>query len=125
MRTTTEGSVWFKRLQKELKKLSPHIRIRRIKMGFYRIFWDDAYLHEVYSNMPFKGYDIEHTDPRLENQSYYEEFEDEVETVRTVKNFVEGYYDTLDAIKTRVYMMRNDKEFNERSHNAYKQFIVK
>jgi hypothetical protein len=118
-------SIWFKRFIKECKAISPHIRIKRVKMGFYRIYWKDAYLHEVYEDMPFKGYDIETEDPRLENKSYYEEYEDNVSLIRTIKNYVEGYYDSIDTIKTRVYMLRNDKEFAERSHNAYKQVYIK
>lgn len=94
-------------------------------MGFYRIYWKDAYLHEVYSEMPPKGYDQESFDPRLDSLSYYQEFEDEVETVRTVKNFVEGYYDSIDKIRTRVYLLRNNQEFAEKAHNAYAQHIVK
>lgn len=94
-------------------------------MGFYRIYWKDAYLHEVYSEMPPKGYDIETEDPRLESLSYYQEYEDEVEVVRTVKNFVEGFYDSIDKIRTRTYLLRNNEEFAEKAHNAYAQHIVK
>lgn len=119
------GSYWFKRFVNECKTISPHIRIIPIKMGFYRIYWKDAYLHEVYSEMPPKGYDRETEDPRLESLSYYQEFEDEVETVRTVKNFVEGYYDSIDKIKTRVYLLRNNQEFADNAHKAYAQHIVK
>jgi hypothetical protein len=122
---TAEGSRWFRRLRKELRQISPHIRLVRIKMGFYRIFWKNAYIHEIYKDMPQKGYDVERLDPRLTNQSYYEEFEDNVEVIRTVKNFVEGYYDSIATIKTRSFMMKNNKEFNETSRNAYKQFVVK
>lgn len=94
-------------------------------MGFYRIYWQDAYLHEVYKEMPQKGYDIEEEDPRLESKQYYEEYEDTVDTVRTIKNFVEGYYDSLDHIKTRVYLLKNDKEFEQTAKNAYKQVYIK
>lgn len=94
-------------------------------MGFCRIYWKDSYLHEVYENMPQKGYDIETEDPRLENQSYYEEYEDNVELVRNIKNYVEGYYDSIDKIKTRVYLSKNDKEFAQRAHEAYKTVYIK
>jgi hypothetical protein len=121
----TEGTYWFRRLMRDCRKISPHIRIKRIKMGFYRIYWQDAYLHEVYKEMPQKGYDIEEEDPRLESKQYYEEYEDTVDTVRTIKNFVEGYYDSLDHIKTRVYLLKNDKEFEQTAKNAYKQVYIK
>lgn len=119
------GSKWFKRFIKECQAISPHIKIRPIKMGFYRIFWKDAYVHEVYSNMPMKGYDIFEEDPRLESKAYYEEFEDNVELIRKIKNFVEGYYDSIDKIKTRVYLLRNNSEFAETAHRAYKQVYVR
>jgi hypothetical protein len=122
---TNEGSYWFRRLIKDIKKISPHIRVVRLKMGFYRLYWQNTYLHEVYKEMPMKGYDIEIEDPRLESRSYYEEYEDEVETVRTIKNFVEGYFDSLDTIKTRVWMLRNNDEYARTAANAYSQMIVK
>ena len=119
------GSSWFKRFVRECKAISPHIRIVPIKMGFYRIYWKDAYIHEVYSEMPPKGYDIEIEDPRIESKSYYEEYEDQVSLIRTVKNFVEGYYDSIDKIKTRVFLLRNNQEFAKNAHNAYAQTVIK
>lgn len=119
------GSYWFKRFVRECRNISPHIRIIPIKMGFYRIYWKDAYIHEVYSEMPPKGYDIEIEDPRIESQSYYEEYEDNVSLIRTVKNFVEGYYDSIDKIKTRVFLLKNDAEFAKTAHNAYAQTVIK
>lgn len=120
-----EGSYWFKRLIKDCKKISPHIRFVRLKLGFYRIYWKGAYLHEVYKEMPQHGYDIEEEDPNLEELSYYEEMEDHVKTVRTIKNFVEGYWDSLDVIRTRAYLMRTSKEFNEEATQAYAQAVIK
>ena len=120
-----EGTRWFRRFVKDCKKISPHLKFKRVKLGFYRIYWRGAYLHEVYKDMPEHGYDIEDLDPRLENQSYYEEFEDNTELTRKIKNFVEGYWESLDRIRPRVYLMRHDKEFNERSTNAYRQMHVK
>ena len=69
-----EGSRWFKRFLKDVKKISSHIRVKRIKLGFYRLYYDDAYLHEVYKEMPQYGYDIDDLDPRFESQKYWEEF---------------------------------------------------
>ena len=120
-----EGTYWFRRLQKELRKVSPHIRLVRLKMGFYRVYWQNSYLHEVYKEKPQKGYDIYEEDPRIESRYYYEEYEDNIEITRKIKNFVEGYYDSLDTIKTRVYMLRNNEEFARTSANAYKQMVIK
>lgn len=122
---TAEGSIWFRRFMRDIKKISPHIRAVRLKMGFYRIYWKDSYLHEVYKEMPAKGYDIEIEDPRIESKFYYEEYEDNIELTRKVKNFVEGYFDSIDRIKTRVYLSRNNEEFAKKAENAYKQMVVK
>ena len=75
--------------------------------------------------MPPKGYDWYDIDPRLESRSYYEEFEDQVEMTRKIKNFVEGYSDNLDQIKTRVYQMKHSKEFYRNVVDGYKQMRVK
>lgn len=122
----TEGSRWFRRFVKDCKDISSHIRIVKIKYGFYRIYWKEAYLHEVYKEMPMKGYDIEDDDVRMqESQKYYEEFEDGGEVTRKIKNYVEGYWDSLDTIRTRVYMMKNNDEFRQRAFDAYKQMVVR
>ena len=47
--------------------------------------------------MPRTGYDWVDTDPRLESQKYYEQYEDEIKMVREIKNFVEGYEDSMDS----------------------------
>lgn len=120
-----EGSRWFRRFCKEIKKISPHIRIKKIRMGFYRIYFKQAYLYEVYKEMPQKGYDIEEEDPRLESLQYYQEYEDNVEMTRKIKNFVEGYWESIENIRTRVWMMKHDKEYNEQATNAYKQMVVR
>lgn len=120
-----EGSYWFRRFVRECKRLSPHIRFHKIKYGFYRMYYQEAYLHEVYKEMPEKGYDLTDLDPRLESKDYYEEYEDQVKLTREIKNYVEGYWDSLDRVRTRLYMMQNDKEFNKRARNAYKQMAIK
>lgn len=119
-----EGSYWFQKLKKDVEKMDPHIRFQRIQLGFYRLYWQDAYLHEVYKEMPQYGYDIDDLDPRLDDKSYFEEFEDSVKLTRNIKNYVEGYWDSLDKIRTRLYMIRNDQEFNENARKAYKQMYV-
>ena len=120
-----EGSIWFKRLVRDCKKISPHIKIKRIKGGFYRIYYRGAYIHEIYKECPLIGYDWEIIDPRLESQNYYEEFEDRVDLTRKIKNYKEGYWDAIDRIRTRMYMVRNNKEFYETARRAYKQIRVK
>lgn len=122
---TLEGSPWFRRLCREIKKMSPYLRIVRVKFGFYRIYYKQGYVHEVYKEMPQIGYDMDDLDPRFESQKYYEEYEDEGEKTRKIKNYVEGYYDSLDRIRTRLYMLRHDKEFFENSQKAYQQVVIK
>jgi len=122
-------SIWRKRFEKECKKLSPHIKFKPIKYGFTRIYWvggcEPAYMHEVYDNMPYKGYDIEEKDPRFQSKKYYEEYEDSAELTLKIKNFVEGYWDSLYTMKKRVYMMKNNKEFRNTAIDAYKRVRVK
>lgn len=122
---TTEGTIWFKRLIKDLKKISPHIRVVRLKMGFYRIYWQNSYIHEVYKEMPQKGYDIFEEDIRIGDRKYYQEYEDNIELTRKIKNFVEGYYDSLETIKTRVYLLKNNQEFAESAARAYQQMVIR
>lgn len=119
------GSAWFKRFMREAKKVSPHLRFIRIKMGFWRIYWKDHYLHEVSERMPEQGYDWEDYDPRLESQQYYEDYEDNVELIKTIKNYIEGYRDSIDKIRTRAWMLLHDKEFHERSERAYRKMELK
>ena len=110
---------------KWLRKQSPHIRIKKLKLGFYRVYFQNAYIHEFYEEMPIKGYDFEDYDPRLESQSYFEELEDHYEIVRKLKNYKEGFWDTMDRIQTRLYMMRNNAELNETARKAYQRMVVK
>lgn len=118
------GSLWFRRLKKEAEHLSLHIRFKRIKMGFWRIYYKGAYVHEVYQEMPLKGYDREEEDPRFENHKYYQEFEDQAELTRKIKNYVEGYVDSIKKIKVRIVNMRNDKEAYETARRAYSQMRI-
>lgn len=124
-----EGTPWFRRFYKECKKMSPHIEFKRIKYGFYRIYFHNggerAYIHEVYKEMPYKGYHQETVDPNWQDKSYYEEFEDNVQFIRNIKNYVEGYWDSIRRVRTRIYMLKNDKEFRETATKAYKQIHVK
>lgn len=121
--------MWFKKLVSECKKISPHISFRRIKYGFYRIYWtgggEPAYMHECYKWMPAVGFDMDEFDPRFESHKYYEKYEDRAELTMKVKNFVEGYHDSLATIRKRVRMFRNDKEFRENATAAYRNTKVK
>lgn len=119
-----QGSLWFRRLYRDCMRISKHIRFKRIRMGFYRIYFKQAYVHEVYKEMPLKGYDFIDDDPRFENQKYVEELEDDGELQRKIKNYIEGYYDSLKAIKVRVNSMMNDEEAYKTARNAYKQMRV-
>lgn len=124
-----DGSHWFKRFFKEAKQMSSHIEFRRIKYGFYRIYWkgggEPAYLGECYKEMPEIGYDIEEYDVQLQSQKYYEEFEDRNELTRKIKNFVEGYWESIDRLKTKIYMFKNNREYREMAVKQYSQFVVK
>lgn len=122
------GSYWFKRFQKDAKKISPYIKFKRIKYGYYRIYWagsgENAYLGECSKEMPEKGYDIEEKDIRLESKEYYEEFEDQIELTNKIKNFVEGYWDSIDSLATRVYKLKHDKEFYKTATEGFRQMRV-
>ena len=124
-----EGSLWFRRFKKELHRISPHFKLRRIKYGFYRIYWvgggESAYIHEVYKEMPYHGYDTDTDDFRLESKKYYEQFEDRAELTRKIKNYVEGYTDSVSRIRKRYFMLRNNKEFRDEATKAYRKFYVK
>lgn len=121
-----EGSRWFRRLVKDIKKIDPYLRLVRAKHGFYRIFWKQSYIHEIYKECPYIGYTFTEDDRRMEeSQKYFEEYEDGNEITRKIKNYKEGYWDSLDRIKTRVWMLRHDKEFNRTIENKYKQFVVR
>ena len=118
------GSFWFKRFMREARKLSPYLRFKRIKYGFFRIYYKQAYIHEVFQEMPIIGHDIEEIDQRFENQKYYEEFEDNAQLTRKIKNYIEGYYDSIQTLRRRIYMIRNNKEFFETASRAYRVMKV-
>jgi len=125
----TEGTYWFKRLVCDAKKISKYIEFRRIKDGFYRIYWKgsgpSAYIGECYKEMPEIGYDIHENDVYLEDKKYYEEFEDRTELTRKIKNFVEGYWEVLDRLKTNIYLIKNNKEHRKMAIERYQTIYVK
>jgi hypothetical protein len=120
-----EGSRWFRRFIKDCKRISPFIRVKRIKYGFYRIFWKYAYIGEVYKEMPQHGYEIYEKDMRFQDKKYFERFEDRAEITRKIKNFVEGYWESLDHVRTRSWMMKHSKEFNKTATDGYKQVVIR
>lgn len=122
------GSYWFKRFQDEAKRIDPHIHFKRIKYGYYRIYWmgggENAYLGECSKEMPEIGYDIEENDIQLESQKYYEEYEDQIELTKKIKNFVEGYWDSLHSLERKVFQMKHNKEFYKTVTTGYRQMRV-
>lgn len=118
-------SNWFLRAKRETEAISPHVRFKKIRMGFWRVFYKNSYLHECSEDMKIKGYDITEVNPRIESREFYQEYEDNVDTIMNTKNFREGYHDFMDHIRTRMYMHKHDKEFSERAEKAYSTFTVK
>lgn len=105
--------------------MSPHFRIKKIRAGFYRIYWKQAYVHECVKEMPQKGYDWEDLDPRIEDQKYYEQFEDRVDTIYRFKNYKEGYWDAIETLRNRLYQLKHNKEFHDNALKAYQKMVVK
>lgn len=124
-----EGTRWFRRFRSEAEAMSPHIRFKRIKFGFFRIYWvgdgTSAYIGECSKDMPQFGYDIEEKNYQLESKSYFEEYEDNAELIQKIKNFREGYWDSKERLKTNVYMLKNNAEHRKEAQAAYAGMIVK
>lgn len=124
-----KGTRWFQRFKKEAEAMSPHVKFKRIKFGFYRIFWvgdgESAYIGECSKYMPLIGHDIEEKNFQLESKKYFEEYEDNAELIQKIKNFKEGYWDSKDRLKTCVYMLKNNTEYRKEAQQAYKEFVVK
>ena len=121
----TSGSYWFRRLMRDLYKMSKHFKVRRIREGFYRIYWKDAYVHEVYKDMPERGYEWYTTAPYLESLKLVQQWEQDGEIQRKIKNFVEGYRESSKAIKLRMYQFKNNDEHYRIAKDMYKQVAVK
>ena len=119
------GSIWFKRLLGDAKRISPHIRFKQIKHGFFRIYYKTAYIGECYKNMPEMGHDIFEKAIGFEDYSYYQDYHDTADTTLKVKNFVEGYWEVLDRLRTMIYQFRHDREFYETARRGYSQMRVR
>lgn len=100
-----------------------------INFGYYRIYWknggEPAYVHEIYKWMPYRGYMIEQKDENVDSQRYFEEYEDQIEVTRKLKNYVEGYTDSMNTLVLRMYQLKNDKEFRSEATKAYRRVVVK
>lgn len=120
-----EGSPWFRRLMRDLRKMSKHFRVRRIRNGFYRIYWKDAYVHEVYKEMPCRGYSWYTESPYKESLKLMQEWEQDGDIQRKVKNFVEGYYEAIKAIKLRTYQFKNNDEHYRIAKDMYRNVVIK
>ncbi len=107
-------SSYFKRFKRECEKLSKHIKFKRIKHGFYRIYYKNLYIHECSSNMPCVAVELDEENPMVyESKQFYEEYEDNIDMIKRFKNYIEGYYDAIDVVRRRVWMRRHDDEFNK------------
>lgn len=120
-----EGSLWFRRFLKDCKRISPYIRVKRIRNGFFRVYYKQAYIHEVYKEMPQNGYDHTDNDARFEKKTFWEKKEDKADLTRQLKNFVEGYWDSLDTVQTRVYLFRHNDEFYKEAVKGYSTVVIK
>lgn len=120
-----EGSYWFRRLMKDLHTISKDFKVRRIRCGFYRIYWKDAYVHEVYKEMPYKGYVWYTESPYKDSLRLVQQWEQDGEIQRKVKNFVEGYAEASKAIKLRVYQFMNNYEHYKTARQMYQQVVIK
>lgn len=115
----------YKRFKREVSKISPHIRFKHIRLGFVRLYYKSSYLSEVDTNMPYMGYDFVMYNPRLENRSFYEEYEDNIDVIKNVKNFKDGYVQAIDRVKTRMWLHRHSKEFNKEAEQFYQKVSIK
>lgn len=118
-------STWFLRLERDLARMSPQLRLVPAGHGLCRIYFKECYVHEVNENLAPLGYDIEDHNERLESQGYYEQYEDQIDVIRTVKNYAEGYWDALRHVEHRLFLLRNDPNFYEESRKAYAEAVVK
>lgn len=120
-----EGSFWFRRLVRELKSTSKHFRIKRIRHGFYRVYWKDAYVHELYKEMPYRGFSWYTDSPYKESLKLMQEYEEDGTLQRKIKNFVEGYVEASKAIKLRMYQFKNNDEHYRIAKDMYRHVVIK
>lgn len=121
----SEGNYWFRRLQKDATRMSPHIRFKRIKYGFYRIYLKQAYIGECSKDMPEFGYDIQEKNWNFEDRSFATEYEDLMDQTAKLKNFREGYWESVNRLQTKIYMFKHNKEFYDTALRGYSQMRIK
>jgi hypothetical protein len=119
------GSKWFRRLCRELKQRSKHYRIVPIRHGFYRVYWKDAYVHEMYKEMPYRGYQWYTDSPYKDSLKLMEQMEEDGEIQRKIKNFVEGYTEASKAIQLREFQFKNNPEHYQVAKDMYKTVVIK
>lgn len=105
--------------------MSKHIKVRRIRHGFFRIYFKEAYVHEVYKELPYKGYVWYTESPYKDSLKLSLAWEQDGEIQRKVKNYVEGYSEALKAIKLRVYQFKNNEEHYRLAKDMYKHVVIK
>ena len=110
---------------RDLNKKSKHFKVRKIRHGFFRIYWKDAYVHEVYKEMPMRGYTWYTESPYKDSLKLVQEWEQDGEIQRKVKNFVEGYWEALKAIELRVFQFKNNREHYDLAKDMYKNVVIK
>lgn len=75
--------------------------------------------------MPQVGYDCIDKDFNFLEKKYVESREDPSELTRKIKNFVEGYWEALETIRVRVYLMRHDAQYNKLATQRYQTVVIK
>lgn len=120
-----EGSYWFRRLVRDLYRKSKYFRVVRIRDGFFRIYWKDAYVHEMYKEMPYRGYTWYTDSPYRHSLKLMEQYELDGTIQRKVKNFVEGYSEASKAIMLRIYQFKHNDEHYQVAKKAYRQMVIR
>lgn len=75
--------------------------------------------------MPYRGYNIETDSPYKESFKLMQEYEQDGEIQRKVKNFVEGYVEAKKAILLREYQFKNNDEHYRTAKDMYKKVVIK
>lgn len=81
-------------------------------------------MHEIYKEMPYRGYSWYTDSPYKDSLKLMQEWEQDGELQRKVKNFVEGYVEASKAIKLRVCQFRNDPEHYKIAKDMYKHVVI-
>jgi hypothetical protein len=79
----------------------------------------------MYKEMPAKGYSIETDSPYKESLKLMQEWEQDGELQRKIKNYVEGYYEARKAIMLRMYQFKNNDEHYKIAKDMYKHVVIR